>query len=392
MADGEEKETKQVAQDPVLAAACHASAHAVAGILLGVPFAGAEIGSGDAAGRGRLVVDGRPGPPVGEGMVCALAGAAFDALLRPRQSLASVFARSCRCGFCKAAWQPTSICFGDTGWKGRKKVMPAFLRSKGLVRENWGTIVRVGRVLAVRGRMTCDEILEAATDPAAACPPGRRPQAGTGTRAGKSKRPRPEEEAARRHWDTCLHEAGHAVMHTRDGHGVAMAEIATWPSVFERGRVICLGGKPVLSSLVAGNLAQRLWGVGKYCQLGRWGNGAWGDFGAVALLESRKRGSERISWEDRKAAMQAWREEDRKLESRFMLDPTLGLQIKAVAKALSLCGMLDGDEVRRVMDESIQRGGSGQGGPTEEPPEAHGELRPGRAPRRRRFCRPRYPR
>ena len=50
-----------------------------------------------------------------EGMVCAMAGAALDALLRPRESLASVFARSCRCGFCKSTWQPTSICFGDTG-------------------------------------------------------------------------------------------------------------------------------------------------------------------------------------------------------------------------------------------------------------------------------------
>ena len=348
MADGEEKETKQVTQDPVLATACHEAAHAVAGILLGVPFAGAEIGSGDAAGR--LVVDGKPGPPVGEGMVCAMAGAALDALLRPRESLASVFARSCRCGFCKSTWQPTSICFGDTGWKGRKKVMPAFLRSKGLVRENWGTIVRVGRMLAVRGRMTYDEILEAATDPEAACPPGRRSHAGTATSAGKSKNLNPLEDVARRHWDTCLHEAAHAVMDTRDGHGVSMAEIATWSSVFERGSVTRLGGKPLLSSLVAGNLAQRLWGVGKYCQLGRRGNGAAGDFGTVALLESRKRGSERISWEDRKAAMEVWQEEDRKLESRFMLDPTLELQIKAVAKALSLRGMLDGDEVREAME------------------------------------------
>jgi hypothetical protein len=115
-----------------------------------------------------------------------------------------------------------------------------------------------------------------------------------------------------------------------------------------------LGGKPLLSSLVAGNLAQRLWGVGKYRQLGRRGNGAWGDFGTVALLESRKRGSERISWEDRRAAMQVWQEEDRKLKSRFMLDPTLELQIKTVAKALSLRGTLDGDELRRVMDEALE--------------------------------------
>jgi hypothetical protein len=137
-----------------------------------------------------------------------------------------------------------------------------------------------------------------------------------------------------------------------------MAEIATWPSVFERGRVTCLGGEPLLSSLVAGNLAQRLWGVGKYCQLGRRGNGAAGDFGTVALLESRKRGSERVSWEDRKAAMQVWQEEGRKLESRIMRDPTLELQIKAVAKALSLRGILDGGEVRRIMEEALEACGS----------------------------------
>ena len=357
MTAGGGKELKHVNADPVLAAACHAAAHAVAGILLGVPFAGAEIGSGDAAGRGRLVVDGRSDPPAEEGMVCAMAGAAFDALLRPRGSLASVLARSCRCGFCKAAWQPTSICFGDAGWKGRKKVMPAFLRSKGLVRENWGTIVRVGRVLAVRGRMTNDEILEAATDPEAACPPGRRSHAGTATSAGKSKKPNPLEDVARRHWDTCLHEAAHAVMHTRDGHGVSMAEVEDWPFIFKQGRVT-LGGKPLLSSLVAGNLAQRLWGVGKYCQLGRRGNGAWGDFGTVALLEASKRGSGTISWEDRKAAMQVWQEEDRKLKSRFMLDPTLKLQVKAVAKALSLRGTLDGGGVRRAMEEALGIGSS----------------------------------
>ncbi len=298
----------------------------------------------DPAGRPRIAV------------ACALAGAAFDSLLRPRGSLASVLARSFRCGFCKAAWQVRSVLLAPPGGgrEGRKKAMGIYLRSKGLVRENWGTIVRVGRVLAVRGRMTYDEILETATDPAAACPPGRRSQAGTGTRAGKSKRLKPKEDVARRHWDTCLHEAAHAVMFTRDGHGVSMAEIATWPSVFERGRVTCMGGKPLLSSLVAGNLAQRLWGVGKYCQLGRRGNGAAGDFGTVALLESRKRGSERISWEDRKAAMQVWQEEDRKLESRFMLDPTLELQIKTVAKALSLRGTLDGDEVRRTMEEALE--------------------------------------
>jgi hypothetical protein len=233
--------------------------------------------------------------------------------------------------------------------------MPAFLRSKGLVRANSDAIVRVGRMLAVRGRMAYDEILEAATDPEAACPPGRRPHAGAATSAGKSKNLNPlEEDAARRHWDTCLHEAAHAVMDTRDGHGVSLAEIATWPSVFKQGSVTPLGGEPLLSSLVAGNLAQRLWGVGKYCGLGLRGNGAVGDFGAVARLESRKRGSERISWEGRKAAMQVWQEEDRKLESRILLDPTLELQVKAVARALSLRGILDGGEVRRAMEKALE--------------------------------------
>jgi hypothetical protein len=292
---------REVITDPALAAACHTAAHAIAGILLGVSFASAEIGSGDAAGR--LIVEGKPDPPAEEAMVCAMAGAAFDALLRPKAPLASIFARSCRCGFCKATWQPASICFSDGGSKGRKKLMPALLRSKDLVRANSDTIVRVGRVLAVRGRMTCDEILEVATDPKAACPPGRQWQAGNGASAGKSKKPNPLQDVARRHWDTCLHEAAHAVMHTRDRHGVSMAEVETWPSVFKRGSVVYIGDGPLLSSLVAGNLAQRLWGVGKYCQLGCRGNGAWGDFGTVALLESRKRGSETISWEDRTAAI-----------------------------------------------------------------------------------------
>jgi hypothetical protein len=150
-----------------------------------------------AAGVGRLVVEDKPDPATGEHMARAMAGAAFDALLRPKAPLLSVFPRSCRCGFRKAPWQPASTCFSDTGWKDRKRVMPAFLRSKGLVRANPGTIVRLGRVLAVRGRMVCDEILEAATDPEAACPPSRRPQAGTGTSAGKGKKPNPLEEVAR---------------------------------------------------------------------------------------------------------------------------------------------------------------------------------------------------
>jgi hypothetical protein len=353
MTSEEMKERMQAVADPVLATACHQAAHAVASILLDVPFAHAEIGSGDAAGR--LIVEGKPCPPTEEGMVSAMAGAAFDALLRPTAPLLSIFARSCRCGFCKSTWQPTSICFGDTGWKDRKKVMPAFLRSKGLVRENWGTIVKVGRVLAVRGRMAYDEILEAATDPEAACPPGRRSQAGTGTRAGKSKKLKPEEDVALRHWGTCLHEAAHAVMHTRDGHGVSLADIAVWSSdVGGRGEVVYVGDEPLLSSLVAGYLAQRLWGLSDYYQSGRMRIRATGDFHSLARLESRKRAGEKVTMEDRKAAMRVWQAEYRKLKSRILRDPTFELQIKAVARALSLHGMLDGDEVRRVMDGALE--------------------------------------
>jgi len=351
MTAGDGRELKQVNGDPALAAACHQAAHAVAAILLGVPFACAETGSAGVAGR--LVVEGRPGPASEEVMVCAMAGAAFDSLLRPKASLLSIFARSCRCGFCKAGWQPTSICFGDDGWKGRKKLMPAFLLSKGLVRENWGTIVRVGRVLAVRGRMAFDEILDAATRPEQACPPGCRPLGGSGTSAGTRESLR-HEYAARKHWDTCLHEAAHAVMETRDGPGVSRVTVASQPGGLEDGDGVCIGSEPLLSSLVAGNLAERMWGVYGYSRLGHLLNGAAGDFRTVALLESRKRGSETISKDDRRAAMRTWRAEDRKLKSRFIRDPTLELQVRAVARALSLRGTLDGGEVRRIMEEALE--------------------------------------
>jgi hypothetical protein len=351
MTTGEGKELKQVNGDPALAAACHQAAHAVAGILLGVPFACAETGFGGEAGR--LVVDGEPDPAAEECMACAMAGAAFDSLLRPKASLLSVFARSCRCGFCKSTWQPTSICFGDNGRKERKRVMPAFLRSKDLVQENWGTIVRVGRVLAVRGRMAYDDILEAATRPEQACPPGCRPLEGSGTSAGTRESLR-HEYAARKHWDTCLHEAAHAVMETRDGPGVSSVTVASQPGGLENGDGVCIGGKPLLPSLVAGNLAERMWGVYGYSRLGHMLNGAGGDFRTVALLESRKRGSGTISKEDRRAAMRTWRAEDRKLKSRFIRDPTLELQVKAVARALSLRGTLDGGEVRKTMEDALE--------------------------------------
>jgi hypothetical protein len=351
-------ELKQALADPVLAIACHEAARAVLGILLGVPFDCAEIGTGTAAGVGRLVVDGRRGPAAEEGMVCAMAGAGFDALLRPKAPLISIFARSCRCGFCKATWQPASICFGDGGWKGRKRVMPAFLRSRVLVRANSDAIVRVGRELAGRKVMPYDEILEAATRPEPVCPPGCQPQKAGSTGAGTGEDVRHDEYAARRHWDACLHEAAHAVMETRDGPGVSMVAVAGQPGDLEDGEGVCIGKEPLLSSLVAGNLAERLWGVGWYYRLGRMWNGAVGDFRTVAFLEARKRGSERVSVEDRRAATKTWRAEDRKLKSRILRDPTLELQIKAVAKALSLHGTLDGEEVRRIMEEALGIGSS----------------------------------
>jgi hypothetical protein len=363
MAGGEDKETMNVIRDPVLATACHEAAPAVASIMLGIPFLYAEVGCDADRGGGRVVVDGKPDPATEEGMVSAMAGAAFDALLRPHAPLVSIFSRSCRCGFCVATWQPASICFGDVGWRGRKKVMPAFLRSKGLVQANSDTIVKVGRVLAQRGRMTGDEILEVATDPQAACFPGRRSQAGTGTIAGKIKMLKPEEDVALRHWGTCLHEAAHAVMHTRDGHGVSLADIAVWSSdVGGRGEVVYVGDEPLLSSLVAGYLAQRLWGLSDYYQSGRMRIRATGDFHSLPRLESRKRAGEKVTMEDRKAAMRVWQAEYRKLKSRILRDPTFELQIKAVARALSLHGMLDGDEVRRAMDEALGACGSPEAG------------------------------
>ena len=49
MTSEEMKERMQAVADPELATACHQAAHAVASILLDVPFAHAEIGSGDAS-------------------------------------------------------------------------------------------------------------------------------------------------------------------------------------------------------------------------------------------------------------------------------------------------------------------------------------------------------
>ena len=337
MAAGERNEMREVTADPVLAIACHQAAHAVLGILLGVPFACAEIGPGKAAGVGRLVVEGKPDSATEDSVACALAGAAFDSLLRPSGSLASVLARSFQCGLCKAAWQVRSVLLAPPGGgrEGRKKAMGIYLRSKGLVRENWGTIVRVGRVLAVRGHMTYDEILEAATDPA-------------------DIREKLEQYLARRHWDLCLHEAAHAVMETRDGQGVSMVTVVTQPGDPCCGKAVYGGGEPPLSGTVAGDLAERLWGLSGYYPLGHMLNGASGDFASVALLESLRRGSNTISREDRRAAAPVWQEEDRKLESRFVLDPTLELQVKAVARALSLRGTLDGGEVRRAMEKALE--------------------------------------
>jgi hypothetical protein len=57
----ERKERQQVIGDPVLAAACHEAARAVASIVLSVPFAYADIGLGEAGLSGGSVVgDGKP--------------------------------------------------------------------------------------------------------------------------------------------------------------------------------------------------------------------------------------------------------------------------------------------------------------------------------------------
>jgi hypothetical protein len=204
--------------------------------------------------------------------------------------------------------------------------------------------------------MTYEEILEIATRPELACPPGCQPQEGSSI-GPRTKEDLRHEYAARRRWDTCLHEAAHAVMETRDGHGVSMVAVASQPGELEDGEGVCIGNEPLLSSLVAGNLAERVWGIYGYSRLGHMCNGAVGDFGTVVFLEARKRGSERVSVEDRRAAMRTWREEDRKLKSRIMRDPTLELQVRAVARALSLPGTLDGGEVRRAMDEALGIGG-----------------------------------
>ena len=103
-----------------------------------------------------------------------------------------------------------------------------------------------------------------------------------------------------------------------------MVTVASGPLDSGDGGVLPLGGEPLLSSLVAGNLAERLWGVDTYYRLGRMWNGAWGDFRAVAGLESGKRGGGRISEEDRRAAMRIWQAEDRRRDWTSKSRPLYG--------------------------------------------------------------------
>jgi hypothetical protein len=154
---------------------------------------------------------------------------------------------------------------------------------------------------------------------------------------------------AMRHWNVCLHEAGHAVVYIRGRDTVVGVGINN-----ENGGVTTLGGefwKPFLpAAIVAGHVAELLWGYDTPPLGSRW-CGSGKDFQDIARAERRKRGGQRILKIDRAAARKVWQRETRKLRVLAKRDPSFERQIKAVAKALSLTGSLTGDEIKDIMKD-----------------------------------------
>ena len=220
MAAGEGMGLKQVTADPVLAIACHVAAHAVAGILLGIPFVGAEIGAGRAAGRGRLAVDSMPFSAAEDHMACAMGG---GRLRRPAPSDAAPALHP-------RPLLPVRLLRGNLAahvrllrrrrMERREEDHAGLPPLQGACAGELGHRRQRGAGACGAGALAFDEILDAATRPEPACPPGCQPQGGGSTGAGTREDVRYDEYAPRKHWDTCLHGAAHAVVDTRDGHGV----------------------------------------------------------------------------------------------------------------------------------------------------------------------------
>ena len=155
---------------------------------------------------------------------------------------------------------------------------------------------------------------------------------------------------ARRHWNRCLHEAAHAVIHVRQGGKVDMVE------VYENAKVADLTMGAMVHSdfarpavLVAGHFSELKWGVAPVFRNDSWLSGCFMDMEALARIQSWKRGSSRIAKSDRKSARKVWQQETRKLRALVKRDSTFERQVRAVAKSLCFKGTLTGAEVLAIL-------------------------------------------
>lgn len=140
-------------------------------------------------------------------------------------------------------------------------------------------------------------------------------------------------------WHTCLHEAGHTVVHIRNGGVVNSVEVqGAFIKTDHPAGITHLHPHYCSNAIlvaVAGHFAEKKWG-------NRPVECAWKNDGTTHDFQDMCRFGEDF-------ARKMWRRGIRKLHYLAKQDPSFEQQVKAVAKALSLQEKLTGDEVVAIM-------------------------------------------
>jgi len=221
------------------------------------------------------------------------------------------------------------------------------LRKAGLVDREWSENERYGRYVYTRGKspksiLAAPEHLRArfAVDHLTAC---------------------------RRHWDTCLHEAAHTVRAVCFGYDIDEVYVHDEPvmigggstydfsNAFDRGTLPEALRKSHDLVSVAGGVATLIWGIDASPSRGypshQFFSNQYGDFRRVVRRSTEARNGQRVSTMDIQHAKHIWRERTGELLEFARTHPEFELQVKAVAKELSLTGKLSNVEVKLIMDE-----------------------------------------